>query len=318
MASNLAGTCAKASSDYYQSTRARRNDREQSAAQLLSACDLGSGKFGWTPSEYDGALASILKAESLHLDGFIGASFGANRLTYLRTNRARWALLATPAHPPGTSAAFLQGRLDAAVEAFESCGQCAIGGRSPIARAELRAAALDMTPARAPARSVPVTGSDVGAALFGLAASPEGFQDQAPLLLEDSAAGAEKIGQLSDFAWGRYGVTSISDAYLAYLDEVCPMYLEWNKGLDLLGQSRAAVFLYDYHRPCLGLIGELGAIPPSELNLPMCIVSSPADRVTGAAAAVSWHQAVRGSQLVSDPDGTHGSPRLNECLTLLS
>ncbi len=315
--------CEQESARYYKD--AQRTDDfglATSAAALGESCHLGRGNEGWNPDDYQAALAAVLAAEHIELEGFIGASFGANRRTYLRSSQPSWTVLATPAEPPGAAKSFLTSRLNAVVRPFAACRACRTGQEAVMDIARARAASLNVHSETVPDRAVAVTAADVGAAIFGLASRPQDYEEAAALALVPSQAGAQKLGTLSDLVWGRYGTASISNSYLAYLDEVCPLYTNWSRALDHLGVNPAEQFLRRYHLPCVDIerrstAANLRLAEPETFSQPVCMVGSKADFVTGVEAAEAWQRFSPRSTYVIDIKGRHGSPDLSSCLNAI-
>jgi hypothetical protein len=276
--------------------------------------------FGWTPDAYDEAVTAISRTERLDLDGFIGSSFAARRLTYLHDSAPAWAALVNPAPLRETGQAYLAGRKQAATAGLASrCPGCpsVSGTLSRIGRA---ARDLNAQPQAVDGRSVPLTGVDLGAAVLAAAYRPASEVHGAvqALLTVGRPKSNSAIGLAADSVWTRYGVDSISPGYLAYLSEVCPTYP--GAGHPLPAADPVSGFLSAFHAPCASADQAAVERYRSHLNgrTRICVTSITHDPVTTPDAASTWRGQPATTVLAPTPGTDHSSwSGLARCLTPL-
>lgn len=314
---DIATGCSSALSSFYTAQHEDQTDvgagLEELAADISTDCKLGNARYGWQAGLYRDALRSIAATEDLEVEGFVGMSFGAARLTYLEQATVSWAVLVSPSPPPGPAGALYAARMDGVVSTMGECPGCgdAAGGSAAV---DAIVGELSRRPVADPKRSVAVTGADVGPALFSLATATG--DDRTTFWTSSDHQRAADIGRLSDQTWGRYGVDSLSPSYLSYLDEVCAHYSGFDDRTGAKEPAAAAVFLRVFHLPCLG-----PAAPrpvrwnPSDLaGVDLCVIGSDADTITGLRAARAWADAVRGARLVTTSGESHGTEDPGLCL----
>lgn len=196
--------CAARLSAYYTALHSSSVTAAESEGSRVPAdCGVasGTGRWGYTPASYTSVVRAIEKHDQIRVRGFVGHSWGAVRMTYLDRS-LDFAALVRP-FPVGVSA-------DRLTDA-----------RSQLT-ATIPAAAAQAAPAQVQGRSLPITVFDRLSAVVGL-----GYVDDAHL--EESRAEVSAghdtplTGSLSDQLWKRYGVSSVSPALLAQLDEMCPV-----------------------------------------------------------------------------------------------
>jgi hypothetical protein len=286
--------CKLAATGLFRSVHGSAGTGDDAAAGTVSDCDLFSpaDTWGWTPESYQESLQRILGAERLSLDGYLGLSFGAHRLTYLRSPVPKWAILVNPAPLAMSGSDYLSGRQKSLWSTVSvRCPGCPDPSTADrlLRRAERTLKAGPMVTSH---RSVPLDVGDLGAAVMAL-----GYRDQAVMkaffrALQDLsvAANRELIGKLADSVWGRYGVDTVSPSVLAYWAEVCPSYGPWPAGT----ASRAVGgFLPGWHGPCRSVPAEarrrwdLRTDPGTRI----CVSALQDDPVVPAGSARTWRAA---------------------------
>lgn len=246
-------SCAASLTTFYHALRDSRGVLDAGRA-VATACQVGAGRWGFTPAGYRAAVQAVLSHEGLDLTGFVGHSWGGVRLSYLDQVDLSFAVLVRPF----PMRAGLTQILPARAELVPA------GGAGTV-----RATSL-------PTRSLPVTQFDVVSARVALGYLDDSFAGDVRQRI--AANDGVAIGELSDRLWGRYGVDSLSAAILAEWDEVCPVTGGLHGGLP----------------PTTTLDGVLGArfapcgpvAPRTAPSLPgldrVCIVTSDSDSVTPA------------------------------------
>jgi hypothetical protein len=279
--------------------------------ELTGVCGTG---WGWTPQRFAAAVRAVERAERVHITGYVGVSFGARRLGYLESVPG-WAVLADPAPRTMTAAEYLDARHDAALAALaRRCPECG-SGPALTARLDALARTLDAHPVPVRARSVPLTGPDLGAALLSLAYQPDPVARRAGRALT-SAVGTEDrlLGTLADLVWNRYGTMDLSPAYLAYAEETCPSLAGWRRALARPAPDPVAAVLARIHAPCLA--ARAPAVPPVPVPADTCVSNAAEDGVAPSSFADTWRDV---SLRITRPGGGHGDGSgIAACLDALS
>ena len=286
------------------------------ARTVGTACGLdarGSG-WGWSPALYDEALRTIGTDENISLEGFLGTSFGAQRLLYM-SKQPQWTVLISPAPKSVDAGAYLGARHDAALSGLTArCSACA-KGRVPLSALRTAARSLDAQPAVVPSRSVPVTGADVGAAVVALTYQADDMVPKFWTALEKPAEHAKLIGALADTVWSRFGVDDVSPAWLAYLSEVCAAFPGWDRALSGMDPTDPVAYaLAAYHGPCRSVPA---AAPPVRVQYSarFCVVATAGDTVTPQSFTGTWRD-VPHLKVVEKPGTQHASyAQASECFS---
>ena len=276
------------------------SDPTAEPASLSQACGLGTGRWGWTAASYRTAVGAVAHAENLDFEGFVGISFGAQRLRYA-PDLFRWAVVANPAPATATGADYLRAR-DAGIANMLStlCGCSTDALEQQIRTTADRMAAA---PAETPGRSIPVTSADVGAAALALSYQSADVRAAGAASVLGRTTDDALIGALADRTWLRFGDDQVSPAYLAYLDEVCSAYGPWpaaNAGQDRpVAQALAAL-----HAPCAGVPSNAAALHEVPAGLALCASSAVDDPVAPPEFSANW--AALGAFQVTTEGDSHG------------
>ena len=308
--------CASALSAFYRALR--RGATAGSGSRLVSSCGLGTpGRWGWTAARYGEVVDAIVAAENLRLVGVVGTSYGAVRARgVIDRPSLRWLVLDSPAPPASTGAAYLSARRDAALAALaRSCPRCA-GSAGAARLAERAAATLRAHPVELATRTPPVVGTDVPAALVGLAHLPPGQRARLAAGLERPRAAAAAIGALSDSTLLRFGEYDISPGTLAYLDEICRVYGPWSSGVRDGARDVVGRFLVELHSPCRYL-DPAPAAPAPAAPRAVCIARGGEDFVTPAGFAAAWQTLLPQARRIEVPGALHGTPKLARACRLV-
>lgn len=255
-------------------------------AVQATVCDVGEGRYGWTPTDYRNTLTAIAHREHLAISGMIGISFGARRSVYLG-GRLKWAVLANPAPLRMTADEFLSARHDATVKLLSV--ECKCSASEVVARLGRTYSQYARTPLVIARRSVLLTGADVGVAAIALQYQEPNVRQRAAAALLGSVTDPALIGSLADTVWNRIGASRISPASLAYLEEVCPAYPGWKTSPRV--RDTIDLALVSIHSSCLGE----PAGPPAVTEAPprnSCVTFQSNDPVTPPVFALTWTLAV--------------------------
>lgn len=295
---------------FYEGIHAAARVSGDGARQLAEKCQLGeSGFWGWSPDAYRGAVEAILAKERLQLAGVVSSSFGATRSRWLSGVPFEWQILDSPSPYEITGRDYLAARSEAASKTVarvcKSCDQSA----PPALRASIRA--LNRNAVAVSSRSLAVNGQDLQAALLALPYLPPTEQEDAAkaILRPQNPDNARTIGLLSDSVLLRYGVTDMSPAALAYLQEVCGSFTPW----DALAESEPGVdsVADRFHQPCQ-FVPRLDGAPNESRPSPArrCLASSSDDAVTPPAFAERWVDELEIADTVTASNASHGAVEL--------
>lgn len=292
------GSCTRALSDWFVASH-----DEQPTEGTLGPCrpQLQDASFGWTPQRYRDVVNAVSAAEHIRVDTLLGRSFAGERFSYLQ-NSLRQIVLVDPSPKSMSSAAFLTGREQAVLGVLAAaCPTC--GGPQGVAdRLDAAAAEVRRAPIPVGGRSVALKATDVAMAAIAVAYSPVDRRAEMLAAVLAPRTAPALVGGLADSIWQRYGRTSVSPAYLAYLREVCAAYPGWSQ-VRAGGVAVAGAFLA-LHAPCtqnLVPVAKKGNGPSGEI----CVVSHAADPVVPAGSPATWSSLQR-VRLVLVPPGPHG------------
>ncbi|GIF08483.1 hypothetical protein [Actinoplanes siamensis] len=294
---SLDDSCAEALAAYYGSVRAAAGDIPDRAAALQRICEIGQGRWGFTPQEYAQVVNAVTTHESLDLEGFVGHSFGAARYSYLTGAEAaenlKWAVLARP-FPVGTDAVSFATR------------------RAQLIEKDFGTAPGAYKQQTVESRSLPVTSFDAASAFVGLGYAAEAEQSEATDAVMKKRT-PEVIGEFSDNLWHRYGTNSVSPAFLAQLDEVCSATTSSEKLKAGLPDDVTSRIVTELMLPCAGE-------PSRELSLPAaktCVTSSKTDPVVAGDTAAGLIKRVASDVIIYESRAvSHNSQDgLSYCMT---
>jgi hypothetical protein len=278
---------------------------------LAVGCDLGGGRWGWTPATYRAAVRQVAAAENLTFEGYVGVSFGAQRLRYL-PDVFRWAVVANPAPATSTGAEYLETRARGVEQMLATLCPCSPGEVADQLAAT--AATASAAPAETDGRSVPVTGADVGAAALALSYQSDDVRAAGAASLLGRVDDASIVGALADRTWMRFGADDISPAYLAYLDEVCAAFGPWPAPGSVQG-GPVVQALVSLHAPCAGVLSD-GAPVALPTDLDVCVSDTPDDPVAPPSFGATW--TALGAHHESVPGTSHADLHgIAACLTYL-
>ncbi|MFG1823649.1 hypothetical protein ACGFIJ_14275 [Microbispora bryophytorum] len=259
----LSDECRTSLRSFYRSVRSGDRSAPGRAEDMRVRCISGSDRtgrraaWGFDKQSYSSLVREIEKRERIQIRGFIGASFGSVRLTYLDTADLKWAVLVRP-FPVGVSGRDLLSARARAVSRFW--------------HDVTQAASAERAGSRRDARSVPISTFDM------LSAAVEfGYLDKesvSKVKREVRAGDLGPLGDLSDLLWMRYGEYDLSPAFLAYSQEVCANVSGWPSWSGRM--ATPSDILVAAHLPC-------GQKPVVHADSPfmgkLCIAFSPDDSV---------------------------------------
>jgi len=257
--------CRAALSAYYVAMRSTWSMPDAVAGRLGSDCGVGrhDPQWGFTPQTYDAVVHAIVEREGLVLDGFVGHSWGAVRLTYLTSTTLRWATLLRPYPYAASLDDITAGRLQALASLTSSLN------------AQMPASSASTT---VEGRSVPVERFDLATSVVELGYVDDDVVQQFGAAVVTGTR-PDKVGLLSDQYWGRYGVDDLSPRMLAFWDEACPVA---GASQDLVrSSSELARVVGLQFSPCQ-LFHERRAVR-TPTGLAICVVYSKGDAVTPTA-----------------------------------
>ncbi|MEV6041545.1 hypothetical protein AB0L65_61315 [Nonomuraea sp. NPDC052116] len=249
--------------------------------------------WGFTSDSYNKVLQQVAAQESLRYSGFIGHSFGAVRLGYLRHISLDWSILTRP-FPVGVDGRQIVNARARAIEGM----QRRVTGHQGMPRALILAEAERRF--------------DYLSALVEVGYTQTPAFTRRLARLDSDAQAAQRLAQQY---WGIYGAGAVSPAYLAYLEEVCSAgkgwpysYGRYNSVTSVLEAKHASCFLLK-RKPAELIYG----------NEPRCIVTSSSDTVTPA-SLVAKSVLSRGRAIwVSSRERAHASfDQLDVCLKRLA
>ncbi|MFI7637529.1 hypothetical protein [Nonomuraea sp. NPDC049400] len=249
--------------------------------------------WGFTGDSYNKILQQVAAQESLRYSGFIGHSFGAVRLGYLRHINLDWSILTRP-FPVGADGRQIVNARARAIEDMQRrvTGHQGMPRALSIAGVERRFDYLSALVEVGYTQTLAATGRLAG--------------------LDSDAQAAQRLAQQY---WGIYGAGAVSPAYLAYLEEVCSAakgwpyaYGKYNSVTSVLEAKHASCFLLK-HEPAELVYGKE----------PRCIVTGSGDTVTPA-ALIAKSVLSRGRAIwISSRERAHASfDQLDVCLKRLA
>lgn len=253
-------------------------------------CSVGSSPrlWGFSAETLVDGVRAIETAERVRVRAFLGFSFGSVRLTYLKPLDLMWAVLVDPFPLEVPGSRINDGRQAWIGKVAERFGSS--GGRVP---------------------------ESADAFSYYSALVELGYLNAEQLDLHGAAVvrgrDSELIGQLSTRLWQTYGDDDLSPAFLAMLDEVCPV-TTWPRSSTADQVSSVRGVLDAAVRPCHGGGDRVARV--AELPSHGCAVITVADSVTpGVLAAESLAGRVGWSVISVPPSAGHGSDEnVRKCL----
>lgn len=270
----LSEECRGSLSAWFVDAHAGRTPR----TDLVEPCSLGTGTWGWTSASFREAVEAVEAVEGVRVRGLVAASFGAHRALYVGQS-LEWAVLANPAPRTMAGNAYLAERERGVLAMLQA--QCDCGDAFPE---RLEAVVSGVTGSQPGTRSLPLTRADVGAAALALT-----YQAHTPgtgYVEKFWAGDPEAIGVLADSVWARYGTTSISTSYLAYLDEVCAAYAPWPRST--ADDGIVSGVLSALHSPCVRFPGEQDAVTTLPPSVRTCVSSQSQDPIAPEPFVRTW------------------------------
>lgn len=284
--------CEASVTEYY---RAARNFSysDDVAAAVLTDCDFDTNRYGFEQDSYQRLVRAIMDKHALHIEGFVGHSFGSVRLAYLNADETlvpNWAVITRP-FPVGISRSdLLAARAAKLSELFPT-------ELHWIEETDL------------PDRSIPIDRFDQLSAAIG-----SGYADDQSMnsVTESIRTGndLEMMGKLSDQLWMRYGVDSLSYGMLAYWQELCSAAGQ-SPGVDLDTDLNDLGLMLDTQTgPCNG--GDPIA-PVWSDQLRLCVTTSDSDTIAPSELVA---EAFAGYPIESVEPRSHGDiSGLERCLS---
>lgn len=283
--------CRSSLSAFYVGVVTPSRSMARAADDLIRECGLfGESndreyRWGWTPPAYSSALDAIASAEQIEFKGVVAVSFGAVRTLPAWTKPSNsWTILGSPAPFGLTGAQYLDGRSAGADAVFDrKCAGCSPKRDRRRAFFDLRQR-LAAQPVKVTGRTPPVRAADADAAVYGTAYLTT--EQQATFLRQLESPGKAKfemIGALSDRILSRFGTLDMAPSFLAYLEEVCPLYAPWaavRDRVDLMGRL---------HAPCgQAKLAAQHDRAPKQGSGRLCVANAPADGVVPASVRRDW------------------------------
>ena len=249
--------CQFALSEFYKTARTE-DDLSDASLTIQRDCGLFSEigeEWGFSESSYRELVESISQVEEIGITGFFGYSFASVRASYIDFP-LEWAVFVKP-YPVGVSGN------EIVAERQSIISESIISNNGEISSVEIDD------------RSFPVDEFDYASAEVAL-----GYLSGDQLKVAESALRKQDsptlVGELSDSLWMRYGVSSISPGYLAYLQEVCRLGSDWQAiGSDFEIESQR--ILSKIHMPCRSDVSA-GSLPDVVAE-DICIISASRDPV---------------------------------------
>ena len=281
------GPAATQTSDANEETASTRN-RVTSTMSL--SCGIKSSDWSINENHYEDILPEIESRHNIDIVGFVGASLGSIRWTYVDPQRYDFALLVRP-YPAYSESDMILGYRGETID-------------------NASIATLDIPlPGAAPAgRKLPVDSSDVVAARIASAAHGV------------TPSTAEEIGRWSDNLWQRFGVDSISTALLSYWQTICPLLGPAFTGYtdDWAGDpSDVYTYLRSFHQVCDRYPG-LDALIESPHLQNVCVVISHSDTVSPSWFAYRDFRYSGAEMVLSTELSHHSLDGLSECVDKVS
>jgi hypothetical protein len=249
-------SCDAALSSWYEALRATwpRPDRElvdTKIEKIITDCGLfgNDPAWGFSPQQYRALLTAITDKNQLHLDTFVGFSFGSARWDYSADLFDRgWLVSPFPVGMPAQQYVNIEASVRAPGLDRKILGGTVRGRSLPISELDLAAAQAESLYLPPPARF----------SLFG--GGDEGYL----------------VGRLADQFMGRYGVNSISRNVLAFWQETCPALNGWGT----LQVSPSHDLRGEMLRVCAVAGTRLMPNAISDVKQPSCVVAVRGDGVT--------------------------------------
>jgi hypothetical protein len=292
---DLPTSCDGALSAFYLAVRAAV-EIDRRAADLAARCDISGSRHHWgfTAATYSAVISGIREREGLNLRGFVGRSWAATRFTYLDGGAFDFAILLRP-YPVGVDADSLIAERARRIDPFRSLGRPLTAGTTAT-------------------RSLPVIEFDRQSAFVELGYADDGYVRKYFEAVR-SGRDLEVIGSLSDELWGRYGKDSLSPAFLAQLQEICPQAGAPQESVRLPSTSVAGVIGASL-APCR-FVERKPTVP--KVAPKTCIVTSPSDSVAPSALIRRMFGKMTGTRWIEVRTSSHGSlDGLESCLTEVS
>lgn len=249
--------CQSALFGFYETARTE-DDILGAARAIQQNCKISSEsdtEWGFSEGLYHNLVTLISQKEGVGVNGFFGYSFASVRASYIDLP-LDWAVFVKP-YPVGVPG-----------NEIVSERQSVLSGSDIINEEDLSSVQIED-------RFFPVDQFDYATAevALGYLSGEQLRAGEDALRNQDNPA---LIGELSDSLWMRYGVSSISPGYLAYLQEVCQLGSDWED----IGSDRqidSSGILSRIHSPC---VTDTPARPMKEVTADsICIISSDQDPV---------------------------------------
>ncbi len=287
-------SCTALLSAYYETARSGKGVTE-SSVRLARSCLSDKGRWGFDPSSYRSAVDQIEEHENISLRGFIGYSFGSQRIAYLEGRDMGWAVLVRPFPVGASGSELLSSRLKQTKRLRSLYSESETGGQ----------------PEGLPPNSETSTFDYASAELALAYLNQTQLQSRGPDIFarQNDALAA----RLSDSLWLRYGVDSISPGYLAYLSEVCVREGTW----EISEGSQVANVLNSLHAPCSSIeeTGKVSRSGPAEVPDETCIVTSETDPLASESLIKEYIGQNENTSWLDSPEDSHvAQDGTSECL----
>lgn len=266
-----------------------RRGRPEDPSIVVGRCGLDrAGRWGFAPGQYADILRAVEEQTGARFSAFVGASFAAQRLTYLNGFHLDTVALSHP-FPVGAEAArYLQQRGSAADRHWSAAYR-----------------------ATAPLPRTFTTGSAV------LASAYLGKADITKLSTLSKSELDGRLEDLRDGLWQIFGMGSVSPAALAYYDEACPALHAWDKVAPTSGTTTRDI-LTRYHDLCAAVVearAHGGESPAGLAGYPgaTCVLVSRQDAVIPARLLRESIVTRRADQIIYDAGEHQSLGELDRC-----